>query len=36
MTGTMLRAAAGFAFVSVCVVDAYAEPPRLPVPTVDQ
>ena len=36
MTGTMLRAAAGVAFVSVCVLAARAEPPKLPVPAVDQ
>jgi pimeloyl-ACP methyl ester carboxylesterase len=36
MTGTMLRAAAGVAFVSICVSAARAEPPKLPVPAVDQ
>jgi pimeloyl-ACP methyl ester carboxylesterase len=36
MTGTVLRFAVGFAFVSVCVFAARAEPPKLPVPTFDQ
>jgi pimeloyl-ACP methyl ester carboxylesterase len=36
MTGKMLRAAAGVAFASVCVLAARAEPPKLPVPAVDQ
>jgi hypothetical protein len=36
MTGTMLRAAAGVAFVSVCMFAAHAEPPKLPLPVVDQ
>jgi pimeloyl-ACP methyl ester carboxylesterase len=36
MSGTMQRAAACFAFVSVCALAARAEPPKLPVPAVDQ
>src|SRR5690349_10844700 len=38
MTGTMLRAAAGFAFASASVgmLAARAEPPKLPVPPVHQ
>jgi pimeloyl-ACP methyl ester carboxylesterase len=36
MIGKMLRTAAGFTFLSVCVFAAHAEPPKLPVPVVDQ
>ena len=36
MTGRMLQASAGVALVSVCVLAARAEPPKLPVAAIDQ